>query len=100
MQWASWRWVLFVNVPVGLIVIALARRLDQTPSRNGHFDVRGALTSTLGVTSLAYGFVRAATNGWGDALTLARSRRAILLAAVRAARAARSGADHAVAPFR
>jgi len=40
-----------------IIVIALARRLlTETPSRNGHFDVRGALTSTIGVTSLAYGF--------------------------------------------
>jgi EmrB/QacA subfamily drug resistance transporter len=70
-QWASWRWVLFVNVPIGLIVIVLARRLlTETPSRNGHFDVRGALTSTIGVTGLAYGFVRAATSGWGDMLTV------------------------------
>ena len=70
-QWASWRWVLFVNVPIGLVVMVLARRLlTETPSRNGHFDVRGALTSTLGVTSLAYGFVRAATAGWGDMLTM------------------------------
>ena len=70
-QWASWRWVLFVNVPIGIVVIALARRLlTETPSRNGHFDVRGALTSTIGVTSLAYGFVRAATSGWGDVTTM------------------------------
>ncbi|HVC42107.1 MAG TPA: MFS transporter [Candidatus Saccharimonadales bacterium] len=71
-QWASWRWVLFVNVPIGIVVIVLARRLlTETPSRNGHFDVRGALTSTIGVTALAYGFVRAATSGWGDMLTVA-----------------------------
>ena len=71
-QWASWRWVLFVNVPIGIVVIALARRnITETPSRNGHFDVRGALTSTLGVTSLAYAFVRAATLGWGDTVTIA-----------------------------
>ena len=81
-QWASWRWVLFVNVPIGIIVIALARRqLTETPSRNGHFDVRGALTSTLGVTSLAYGFVRAATSGWGDMITVAAfAAGAVLLA--------------------
>jgi EmrB/QacA subfamily drug resistance transporter len=71
-QWASWRWVLFVNVPIGIVVIVLARRLlTETPSRNGHFDVRGALTSTVGVTALAYGFVRAATSGWGDIVTVA-----------------------------
>ena len=71
-QWTSWRWVLFVNVPIGLVVIALARNaLTETPSRNGHFDIGGALTSTTGVTALAYGFVRASTSGWGDLLTMA-----------------------------
>ena len=70
-QWASWRWVLFVNVPIGIVVIVLARRLlTETPSRNGHFDIRGALASTIGVTALAYAFVRAATSGWGDLLTV------------------------------
>ena len=70
-QVSSWRAVLFVNVPVGLVVVVLARRsLTETPSRNGHFDVIGAVTSTVGVTSVAYGFVRAASNGWGDVLTI------------------------------
>jgi len=51
--------------------MSLVRRsLTETPSRNGHFDVLGALTSTIGVTSLTYGFVRAASNGWGDLVTL------------------------------
>ncbi|MGH7666990.1 MAG: MFS transporter [Candidatus Dormibacteria bacterium] len=71
-QWGSWRGVLFVNVPIGIVVVILARRtLPETPSRSGHFDVSGALTSTAGVTSLAYGFVRAATSGWDDLATLA-----------------------------
>ncbi|MBJ7608161.1 MAG: MFS transporter [Candidatus Dormibacteraeota bacterium] len=70
-QVASWRWVLFVNVPIGLVVLVLARNtLTETPSRNGHFDILGALTSTVGVTTLAYGFVRAATSGWTDVLTV------------------------------
>jgi EmrB/QacA subfamily drug resistance transporter len=70
-QVASWRWVLFVNVPIGLVVLLLAQRtLRETPSRNGHFDILGALTSTVGVTTLAYGFVRAATSGWTDLLTV------------------------------
>ena len=101
-QWASWRWVLFVNVPIGIIVIALSRRLlTETPSRNGHFDVRGALTSTLGVTSLAYAFVRAATSGWGDAADPGCLRRGRHAAGdVRPARAPRSGADHAAAAVR
>ena len=82
-QWASWRLVLFVNVPIGLVVLALARRsLTETPSRNGHFDVLGALTSTIGVTSLAYAFVRAASNGWSDLVTLGAFALGIVLLAV------------------
>jgi EmrB/QacA subfamily drug resistance transporter len=71
-QWASWRSVLFVNVPIGMVVLVMARAaLTETPRRNGHFDLLGAVTSTAGVTSLAYGFVRAATSGWGDVVTVA-----------------------------
>src|ERR1700681_2138247 len=82
-QVAIWRWVLFVNVPIGLVVLALARRsLTETPSRNGHFDVLGALTSTVGVTSLTYGFVRAASNGWNDLVTLGSFVLGIVLLAV------------------
>lgn len=70
-QWASWRWVLFVNVPIGLGVLVLGRRvLPETPRHEGRFDLVGALTSTLGMGSLVYGFVRAATGGWGDAFTI------------------------------
>ena len=47
-QWASWRWVLFVNVPIGL---ARARRgrcwcCPRPQRKTGHFDLAGALTST------------------------------------------------------
>jgi EmrB/QacA subfamily drug resistance transporter len=82
-QWTSWRFVLFVNVPIGLVVLALARRsLTETPSRNGHFDVLGAVTSTIGVTSLAYGFVRAASSGWGDLMTVGAFALGVVLLAV------------------
>jgi len=71
-EWASWRWVLFVNVPIGLAVLALARPLlVETPRAKGHFDLTGALTSTLGMTALVYGFVHAASDGWADATTIA-----------------------------
>jgi EmrB/QacA subfamily drug resistance transporter len=70
-QWVSWRWVLFVNVPIGIIVVALARIVIQdTPHHRGAFDLLGALTSTIGMASLVFGFVRAATGGWGDAETI------------------------------
>lgn len=66
-QLASWRWVFFVNVPIGAAVAVLSRRvLAETPSRNGRFDIVGALTSTAGVASFVFGFVSAAQNGWNQ----------------------------------
>jgi EmrB/QacA subfamily drug resistance transporter len=70
-EWASWRWVLFVNVPIGLVLLALARpTLPETPRQPGRFDLAGAVTSTLGMTGLVYGFVTAASDGWSDARTI------------------------------
>jgi MFS family permease len=70
-EWASWRWGLFINAPVGAALLWLGPRvLPETPRRTGHFDLPGALTSTLGMTALVYGFVRAAADGWGDTLTI------------------------------
>jgi MFS family permease len=71
-QWLSWRWVLFINVPIGLAVVAVAPRfVAETPRLPGRFDLAGALTATAGVTALVYGFIRAAAEGWTDHLTLA-----------------------------
>jgi EmrB/QacA subfamily drug resistance transporter len=71
-QWVSWRWVLFVNVPIGALVLLAGRSvLPETPRHRGQFDLAGAFTSTLGMTSLVYGFVRAASDGWGDVYTVA-----------------------------
>jgi EmrB/QacA subfamily drug resistance transporter len=71
-EWASWRWGLFINVPVGAALLWLGPRvLPETPRRTGHFDFTGAITSTLGMTSLVYGFVRAAADGWSNTLTIA-----------------------------
>ena len=70
-EWASWRWVLFVNVPIGLALLTAGRRvLPETVRHSGRFDLAGGLTSTLGVGSLVYGFVRTGTEGWGDATAL------------------------------
>jgi EmrB/QacA subfamily drug resistance transporter len=70
--WVSWRWALFVNVPIGVAVLALAPRvLPETTRRPGRFDLAGALTSTLGMGALVYGVVRAGTDGWGDRFAVA-----------------------------
>ena len=71
-SWVSWRAGLFINVPLGAALIWLAPRyLPETERRAGHFDLPGALSSTIGMTALVYGLIRAAENGWGDAGSLA-----------------------------
>ncbi|MEU6226848.1 MFS transporter [Streptomyces sp. NPDC047042] len=66
----SWRWVLLVNVPIGVAVLAGTRLLKDAGHNPGRLDVRGALTGTVGMTSLVYGIARGGEEGWGDPLTL------------------------------
>ena len=82
-QWASWRWVMFVNVPIGVAVIAVAVvALTETTRRTGHFDLAGAITSTVGMTGLVYGFISAASDGWSDPVTIAAFTIGVLLIGV------------------
>ncbi len=70
-QLVSWRWVMFVNVPIGLVVWCLGRIvLQETPRRAGHFDVAGAFTSTFGMAGVVLGLVEAGTDGWSSPVTL------------------------------
>jgi EmrB/QacA subfamily drug resistance transporter len=67
-QWVSWRWVMFVNVPIGVAVWLAGRHvLAETDRRHGHFDLLGALTCTLGVSAIVFGLVEAGTVGWASA---------------------------------
>jgi EmrB/QacA subfamily drug resistance transporter len=71
-QWVSWRSGLFINVPLGVALMWLApRHLPETEREPGRFDLAGAASSTLGMSAVVYGFVRAAADGWGDWLTIA-----------------------------
>jgi EmrB/QacA subfamily drug resistance transporter len=70
-EWLDWRWVLFVNVPIGLLIAALAPMyINESQRHPGRFDIAGALTSTGGMASLVYGFIRASEEGWRDNLTI------------------------------
>lgn len=67
----SWRWVLFINVPVGIAVLFLAPRFLQNSDRNrGRIDYPGAVTSVVGMGSLVYGLIRSGSAGWGDPVAL------------------------------
>jgi MFS family permease len=81
-EWLSWRWVLFINIPIGVAVVAITPLfVGETIRQPGRFDVVGAVTSTAGVSALVYGFIRASANGWGDHLGLgAFGLAAVLLA--------------------
>jgi EmrB/QacA subfamily drug resistance transporter len=69
--WISWRWSLFINVPIGVVLILLAPAyLPETERHTGEFDLAGAAASTIGMSALVYGLVRAAETSWGDALAL------------------------------
>ncbi|MFC1419868.1 MFS transporter [Streptacidiphilus cavernicola] len=81
-SWLSWRWVLFVNVPIGIAIALLAPLyINDSERRPGRFDIPGALTSTVGMVSLVYGFIRASEDGWGDPWTLGAFGLAVVLLA-------------------
>lgn len=81
-EWLDWRWVFFVNVPIGLLIIVLAPMfIDESERHRGRFDFAGAITSTLGMASLVYGFIRAADDGWRDGWTLGSFAAAVVLLA-------------------
>ncbi len=68
---ASWRWVLFINVPFGVAVIALAPRYVREPDRHpARLDIPGAVAATAGVAATVYGLIHAASAGWSDTSTL------------------------------
>ena len=72
---ASWRWIFFVNVPIGALVLFLApRALHESAVTPGRLDVPGALTATAGMLSLVYGVSNSAEHSWtstGTVLPLA-----------------------------
>jgi|SRR5579875_17481 len=96
---ASWRWVLFVNVPIGAAVaVAAPLVLGTSPTRPGRLDLPGALSVTLGMSALVYGLSRAATSGWSDGLTGASLVAAAVLLVVFVLVEIRS--PHALMPLR
>jgi len=71
-QLVSWRWVMFVNVPIGVVIWMLGRVvIAETDRRHGRFDLVGALSSTLGMTLLVFGLVEAGSSGWSSPVTVA-----------------------------
>ncbi len=105
--YADWRWVLFVNVPIG-IAVAVAARFALVPGASrrpgsGGLDLPGTLTGTAGVAALVYGLSNAATSPdgtshWGDTRVVAALTASAVLLAAFAVIEARS--RHALLPGR
>jgi EmrB/QacA subfamily drug resistance transporter len=103
-SYLSWRWVMFVNVPIGIITAILAGYvLSESTRRRGRFDLPGAITATVGVALLVYGLSNASTDQagvshWTDTKVLASLAAAVVLLASFAIIESRS--RHALMPLR
>jgi len=79
----SWRWTLFINVPIGLAVLATVRRyVSETPRRPGRFDVVGAVAATGGAVAVVWALIGAPEHGWDSARTIGGFAVGLLLVAV------------------
>src|SRR5437667_233861 len=81
-EYLSWRWVLFINVPIAVLVLIGTGVLVPGDTERGTLDVPGAVTATLGIGLLIFALTRGNTNGWNDAGTLASFAAGAVLLAV------------------
>jgi EmrB/QacA subfamily drug resistance transporter len=67
----SWRWTLFINIPIGILLLVLIPRfLGESPRQHGEFDFLGAALGTGGLVSLVYGLTHAASHEWTSPTTI------------------------------
>jgi predicted MFS family arabinose efflux permease len=85
-QAVSWRWVFFLNVPIGAAVLALALRVvpesrSESAPKHG-YDVAGSITITLATIALVFTLINGEAWGWGSETTIAGfALAAVLIAA-------------------
>jgi EmrB/QacA subfamily drug resistance transporter len=97
----GWEWVLWVNVPVAAIALALTPGLipeSRSESVTRHFDAAGAVTVTAGLSLLAYAFLDASESGWGSTKILGLLAGSVALIGIFVAIELRSKAP--LVPFR
>jgi EmrB/QacA subfamily drug resistance transporter len=80
----GWEWVLWVNVPIGIIAAAIAPALiaeTKSEDETRHFDIAGAVTITLGLSAFVFALLDAETAGWGSVQTIGTIVASLLLLA-------------------
>jgi len=82
-QAASWQWIFWLNVPIGLVLVPLAAsRLAESRGATQTFDLRGLALASSGLFGIVYGLVRSQTQGWTSLeVMVALSAGALLLVA-------------------
>jgi EmrB/QacA subfamily drug resistance transporter len=72
-SYLSWSWIFFVNIPLGIAVLAVTPWLvaeSRAELAHRHFDVAGASTITAGLMLLVYAITRTSEHGWSDGVTV------------------------------
>ena len=83
-EYIGWEWVLWVNVPIGILAAAIAPTLiaeTKAEAETRHFDVAGALTITLGLSAFVFALLDAESAGWGSVQTIGTIVGALILLA-------------------
>jgi EmrB/QacA subfamily drug resistance transporter len=83
-SYLSWSWIFFVNLPVGLAILAVSPWLlseSRAAFAHRHFDVAGATSITAGLMVLVYAITRASQHGWSNAVTIGLLATAVALIA-------------------
>jgi EmrB/QacA subfamily drug resistance transporter len=83
-EYIGWEWVLWVNVPIGILAAAIAPTLiaeTKSEAETRHFDVAGAVTITLGLSALVFALLDAESVGWGSFQTIGTIAGSLILLA-------------------
>jgi len=79
-EWLSWQWTFLINIPVGLLVLAMTPGLISKGSKQkGSIDIAGSILVTAALVTAVYGIVTVEQNGWTSGVTVGLLGLAIIL---------------------
>ena len=83
-SWLSWRWIFFVNVPIGVLalIVTLREVSESKAPVASRPDWLGFVTFTLGLTALVFGLIRSHPDGWGSTTVVGSMIAAVALLAL------------------